>query len=201
MCFSLHAWMCVHACVCLGVLVCVGGNGLICLCILTMFIRAAAAALMRNTFRLILLPHATEMGVGGLLGYNPCLFSTHNIWTGLPSLLTALWLHPQGNNFFLKHISFAIFSPSVHTFMAFSSTKDWDFEKHCWPVTFVNSRVRCSLDRETMEVLMLTSMFVPCLDFICLSVKFKKTTLKNWLQSSLTLLSLLPAAEELNSVF
>lgn len=39
----------------------VGGNGLICLCILTMFIRAAAAALMRNTFGLILLPHAVEM--------------------------------------------------------------------------------------------------------------------------------------------
>lgn len=34
------------------------GNGLICLCILTVFICAADAALMRNTFRLILLPHA-----------------------------------------------------------------------------------------------------------------------------------------------
>lgn len=49
---------------CLSVLVRVGGNGLICLCILTMFIRAAAAALMRNTFGLILLPHAVETGGG-----------------------------------------------------------------------------------------------------------------------------------------
>lgn len=38
------------------------GNGLICLCILTMFIRAAAATLMRNIFGLILLPHAVETG-------------------------------------------------------------------------------------------------------------------------------------------
>lgn len=51
-------------CVCLGMHVHVGGNGLICLCILTMFIRAADAALMRNTFVLILLPHVVEIGGG-----------------------------------------------------------------------------------------------------------------------------------------
>ena len=45
---------------CVGVHVRVGGNGLICLCILTVFICAADAALMRNTFRLILLPHVAE---------------------------------------------------------------------------------------------------------------------------------------------
>lgn len=41
-----------------------GGGGLICLCILTMFIDAAAAALMRNTFGLILLPYAMKTGGG-----------------------------------------------------------------------------------------------------------------------------------------
>lgn len=60
MCFGFLAFMCV----CLSVHVHVKGNGLICLCILTMFIRAAAAALMRNTFGLILLPHAVETGGG-----------------------------------------------------------------------------------------------------------------------------------------
>lgn len=53
-------------CVCLGMHVHVGGNGLICLWILTMFIRAADAALMRNTFVLILLPHVVEIGGGAL---------------------------------------------------------------------------------------------------------------------------------------
>lgn len=54
----------------------VEGNGLICLCILTMFMHAAAAALMRNTFGLILLPHAVETG-GGHLESKHYLFCTH----------------------------------------------------------------------------------------------------------------------------
>lgn len=40
------------------------GGKLICLCILTVFIHAAAAALMRNTFGLILLPYAAETAGG-----------------------------------------------------------------------------------------------------------------------------------------
>lgn len=64
-CMGACAVVCV-LCVCLGMHVHVGGNGLICLCILTMFIRAADAALMRNTFVLILLPHVVEIGGGAL---------------------------------------------------------------------------------------------------------------------------------------
>lgn len=68
MCFRVSSRDCVFARlkVCVFKRACWGGNGLICLCILTVFIRAAAAALMRNTFGLILLPHATETGGGGL---------------------------------------------------------------------------------------------------------------------------------------
>lgn len=78
MCFGSLASMCVDACECvhLGVHVRVEGNGLICLCILTMFIRTAAVALMRNTFGLILLPHAVETG-GGLSEYKQYLLCTH----------------------------------------------------------------------------------------------------------------------------
>lgn len=74
-CVLVSTYKCVHMKVyAFFVCTCVGGNGLICLCILTMFIRAAAAALMRNTFGLILLPHVVETG-GGLLEYKQCLFS------------------------------------------------------------------------------------------------------------------------------
>lgn len=77
MCLGVNAWvhvlLCVCCvCVCLGMHVHVGGNGLICLCILTMFIRAADAALMRNTFVLILLPHVVEIGGGALRIQTAC---------------------------------------------------------------------------------------------------------------------------------
>lgn len=209
MCFSLHAWMCVHVCVCLGVLVCVGGNGLICLCILTMFIRAAAAALMRNTFGLILLPHAMEMGVGGgLLGYNPCLFSTHNIWTGLPSLLTALWLHPHGNNFVLKHISFChifTFSPHFYGIFKHQRLRLWETllaryicKLQGCAVVWTGRQWRswCWLYVESMLNLCLFPAWISSASVSSLKKRHKKM-----IKSSLTLPSLLPAAEELNSAF
>ena len=71
--------------VCLSVRV--RGNGLICLCILTMFIRTAAAPLMRNTFGLILLPHAIETGGG------PFRIQTLLIQHTLGQTLTRVFFH------------------------------------------------------------------------------------------------------------
>lgn len=62
---DLHFYVCVCVCVRSALLVHVGGNELICQCILTMFACAADAALMRSTFQLVLLPHAVAAPRGG----------------------------------------------------------------------------------------------------------------------------------------
>lgn len=52
------------------------GEKLICLCILTVFIHAAAAALMRNTFGPISLPYADRRGDWGAVGIQNAPYSS-----------------------------------------------------------------------------------------------------------------------------
>lgn len=77
--------VCVRACL----KVHVGGNELICQCILTMFACAADAALMRNTFQLILLPHAMAKPMGW--ASKKTQFTTCSHWTFHHLLITLIF--------------------------------------------------------------------------------------------------------------